>query len=94
MIKNSKLNPECDHRTLRTEKPQNDLIYLKETVTLTGCTRKTIYEKVCRREMPVVSVVPRLKFSRKQLKDWIERGCPTVPEMIAQDYLNYTKTEK
>lgn len=69
-------------------KNERDIIYLEEAAALTGYTHKTVYTKVSRREIPVVSVGRPLTFSRKQLREWIEQGRPTVGDMMAQAFIN------
>jgi predicted DNA-binding transcriptional regulator AlpA len=67
---------------------ERDIIYLKEATALTGYTDKTVYTKVCRREIPVISSGRPLTFSRKQLNEWMANGRPSIAEMIANDYTN------
>jgi excisionase family DNA binding protein len=73
---------------VKTEKEARDIIYLKEAALITGYTNKTIYTKVSRREIPIVSAGRPLTFSRMQLNDWMEKGRPSIAEMIADEYLN------
>lgn len=81
-IENSYLNQPSKQK----EKEPNDIIFIGEAVTLTGYKESTIYTKVCRREMPVISFGRPLTFSRKQLNEWMKSGRPTVAEMIADDF--------
>ncbi len=66
----------------------SDLIFIEEAARLTGYTQKTIYTKVCRREIPYVSSGRPLTFSRKKLTLWMANGRPPIAEMIAEDFLN------
>lgn len=79
---------------VREVKEEQDIIYLEEAKALTGYTDNTVYTKVSRREMPVVSSGRPLTFSRTQLKEWIAKGRPSVAEMIAEDYMNHKNQRK
>jgi predicted DNA-binding transcriptional regulator AlpA len=65
-----------------------DIIYVDQAVTLTGYTKKTIYTKVSRLEIPVVSFGRPLTFSRKELNQWIKKGRPSVAETKADKFMN------
>jgi excisionase family DNA binding protein len=78
----------------RNERDKPDIIYVDEVVALTGYTRKTIYTKVSRSEMPVISSGRPLTFSRKQLNEWMAKGRPSIAEMIADDYMNNKNQRK
>jgi predicted DNA-binding transcriptional regulator AlpA len=73
---------------VKTDKEVRDNIYLEEAALITGYTQKTIYTKVSRREIPIVSAGRPLTFSRIQLNEWIAKGRPSIAEMIADEYLN------
>lgn len=79
---------------VREVKEEKDIIYLEEAKTLTGYTDNTIYTKVSRREMPVISSGRPLTFSRKQLNEWMAKGRPSIAEMIAEDYMNHKNQRK
>jgi len=75
--------------TLKNEiKEEQDIIYLEEATALTGYTNNTVYTKVSRREIPVVSSGRPLTFSRKQLNEWMAKGRPSIAEMKADNYIN------
>ena len=74
--------------SVKTEKEARDIIYLEEAALITGYTLKTIYTKVSRREMPIISAGRPLTFSRMQLNDWMAKGRPSIADMIANEYLN------
>jgi len=89
------LNKSLDkEKTVALDKPPKptheirDNIYLEEAALITGYTQKTIYTKVSRREIPIVSAGRPLTFSRIQLNEWIAKGRPSIAEMIADEYLN------
>jgi len=68
----------------------NDIIFIDEAEALTGYKKSTIYSKVCRFEMPVISRRSPLTFSRKDIINWLKEGKPTVIDQEANDYLNRT----
>ena len=67
-----------------------DIIFVEEVQQLTGYKRSTIYSKVCRFEMPVISKRRPLTFSRKAILNWLKDGKPSVIEQEADDYLRKT----
>jgi predicted DNA-binding transcriptional regulator AlpA len=66
------------------EKP--DIIFIDEVRALTGLKRSTIYSKVSRYEIPVVSRRKPLTFSRMEILQWIKNGKPTVAATAASEY--------
>ena len=76
------------------QESKSDIIYLNEAAELTGYTIKTIYSKVCRKEMPVISTGRPLAFSREEILQWIIDGRPTVAEMIAKEVTNRKNKNK
>ncbi|TGV04817.1 helix-turn-helix transcriptional regulator [Flavivirga rizhaonensis] len=68
----------------------NDIIFIDEVKELTGYKKSTIYSKVCRFEMPVISKRRPLTFSRKEIINWLKEGKPTVIDQEANDYLRKT----
>ena len=74
----------------RKSKSNTDIIFMNEVVELTGYKVSTIYSKVCRFEMPVISRRTPLTFSRKDIIDWLKEGKPSVIDQEANDYLNKT----
>lgn len=54
----------------------NDLIYANEVLEITGYKMPTLYSKVSRSEIPVVSRRTPLTFSRKKINQWISNGRP------------------
>ena len=81
--------------TVKNEvKEERDIVYLEEAAAITGYTDKTIYTKVSRRELPVVSSGRPLTFSRTQLNEWISKGRPSIAEMIAEDFINHKNQRK
>jgi hypothetical protein len=61
--------------------PKSDIINVDEAAKLTGYLPKTLYSKVCRREIPRVSAGRPLIFSRKEIELWLKLGKPTIAEM-------------
>lgn len=68
----------------------NDIIFVDEVQKLTGYKKSTIYSKVCRFEMPVISKRRPLTFSRKDIMNWLKDGKPSVIDIEANDYLSKT----
>ena len=61
--------------------PKSDTMGVDETVGITRYSPKTLYSKVCRREIPRVSSGRPLIFSRKEIEQWMKLGKQTVAEM-------------
>jgi predicted DNA-binding transcriptional regulator AlpA len=61
--------------------PKSDTMGVDETAGITRYSPKTLYSKVCRREIPRVSSGRPLIFSRKEIEQWMKLGKPTVAEM-------------
>lgn len=68
-----------------------DIIYLKDAARLLGYTSKTMYSKISRGQLPVVSSGRPLTFSKKQLIDWMNQGRPFVAEMKANSFMDKNK---
>lgn len=77
-----------------SEEPKSDIIYLDEIMGLTGYKESTVYSKVCRKEMPVISTGRPLAFSREEILQWMKDGRPTVAEMIANEFTNRKNKKK
>jgi predicted DNA-binding transcriptional regulator AlpA len=77
-----------------SEGPKSDIIYLDEIMELTGYKESTVYSKVCRKEMPVISTGRPLAFSREEILQWMKDGRPTVAEMIANEFINRKNKKK
>ncbi len=74
--------------------PESDIIYLDEVIRLTGYKESTVYSKVCRKEIPVISTRRPLAFSRIEIVQWMKNGRPTVAEMIAIEFSNLKNKKK
>ena len=70
----------------KKETPLNDTLTLQEAASLTGFKPKSIYSKVCRLEMPALTRGRPLVFSRQELTKWMQKGRPSVVEMMAAEY--------
>ena len=68
------------------EKTQSDILYLEDLKELTGYKDSTVYSKVCRKEIPVISSGRPLSFSRAEITQWIKDGRPTIAEMKAKNW--------
>ena len=71
-------------------KSNSDIIFIDEVKELTGYKNSTIYSKVCRFELPVISKRRPLTFSRKDIINWLKEGKPSVIDQEANDYLSKT----
>jgi predicted DNA-binding transcriptional regulator AlpA len=76
------------------QQPKSDVIYLSEMMGLTGYKESTVYSKVCRKEIPVISNGRPLAFSREEILQWMKNGRPTVAEMIAIEFTNLKNKKK
>jgi len=68
-------------------KAENDIIFLDDVVRLTGYRKATIYTKICRFQIPVVSRRRPLTFSREAILQWMKDGKPSLIDTEADDYL-------
>ncbi|WP_438710724.1 helix-turn-helix domain-containing protein [Aquimarina muelleri] len=68
-------------------KPERDIIFVDEACQITGYSKPTLYSKICRYELPVLSRGKPLTFSRKILIQWIHDGKPSVMDPEIEDYL-------
>ena len=68
-------------------KSSSDIIFINEVKELTGYKKSTIYSKVCRFEIPVISKRRPLTFSRKDIINWLKEGKPNVIDQEANTYL-------
>jgi predicted DNA-binding transcriptional regulator AlpA len=76
------------------QEPKSDIIYLDEVIRLTGYKESTVYSKVCRKEIPVISTGRPLAFSREEILQWMKDGRPTVAEMLAIEFTNLKNKKK
>lgn len=76
------------------EKEPRDIIFIDEVMVLTGYKDSTIYSKVSRKEIPVVSYGRPLTFSKAEILTWMKSGKPTVAEMMAEELMNEQKNKK
>lgn len=57
---------------------EQDIIFIDQVCRLTGYTKPTLYSKVSRYEIPVLSRGKPLTFSKKAILNWIENGKPSA----------------
>ena len=79
------------HLNKQTEEPvkyDQDIIFMDDVLALTGYRKATLYSKVCRYEIPVISRRKPLTFSRKAIIQWLNDGKPNT---IDQEVDNYFK---
>ena len=68
-----------------------EVIYINEVINLTGLKKATIYTKVSKMEMPVLSRNRPLSFLRTDIVEWMENGRPNHLEVLATKHLNNIK---
>ncbi|KZS39734.1 hypothetical protein AWE51_08770 [Aquimarina aggregata] len=73
-------------------KVDRDIIFINEACELTGYSKPTMYSKISKYEIPVLSRGKPLTFSKKVLIDWIHNGKPSVGSAIEAE--NYLKPPK
>ena len=78
------------HKNSSSNSSSSDIIFIDEVKGLTGYKKSTIYSKVCRFEIPVISKRRPLTFSRKDIINWLKEGKPSVIDQEANDYLSKT----
>lgn len=76
------------------EKDPRDVIFIDEVIVLTGYKESTVYSKVCRKEIPVISYGRPLTFSKEEIIKWMKSGKPTVADMKAQIFINDQKKKR
>lgn len=69
------------------QRAEEDLIQISDVERMTGYSRSTIYTKVSRFEMPVVSRKKPLMFSRSEILQWMKDGKPSVAAKQADEYI-------
>lgn len=67
---------------------QQDVIFLEEALSITGYKKSTLYSKVCRFEIPVLSRRKPLTFSRKAILQWMKDGKPCSISQEANNHIN------
>jgi hypothetical protein len=71
------------------DKPvETDIVYIDEATIMMGYTKSTVYTKVSRKEIPVLSYGRPLTFSKKVLQNWMADGRPTLNEIKAKEFTN------
>ncbi len=80
----------------RKEEPkaesESDIIYIDDVTVLTSYKPSTIYSKVNRREIPIISNGRPLTFSKEEIVQWMKSGRPSVAEMKSkQIFSNLSK---
>lgn len=63
---------------------KSDIIFIDEAIKLTGYTKKTLYSKISRLHVPVLSRYRPLTFSRTALEEWIKAGKPNIIDVEAE----------
>ncbi|AUP81220.1 MerR family transcriptional regulator [Flavivirga eckloniae] len=76
-----------NQQTNSKEENKSDIIFIDEAADLTGYKKATLYSKVCRFEIPVLSRRKPLTFSRQAIIDWISNGKPSLIDEETDKYL-------
>ncbi|WP_281989942.1 helix-turn-helix domain-containing protein [Aquimarina aggregata] len=63
---------------LLPQKADRDIIFIDEACELTGYSKPTMYSKISKYELPVLSRGKPLTFSKQGLIQWIHQGKPNV----------------
>ena len=71
-----------------SQKENSDVIFMDEVMQLTGYKKATLYSKVCRYEIPVLSRRKPLTFSKQAILDWLNDGKPSLIDQEANNYLH------
>ncbi len=69
------------------EGKEKDIIFLEEAMEITGYKKPTMYSKICKYEIPVLSRRKPLTFSKKVLIQWIIDGKPNALDMEADQHI-------
>jgi hypothetical protein len=69
---------------------ESDIIFVDDVLTITGYQKATLYSKVCRFEIPVLSRRKPLTFSKAAILSWLKAGKPSVIEMEASQHIGNT----
>ncbi len=67
-----------NQRQLLPQKADRDIIFIDEACELTGYSKPTMYSKISKYELPVLSRGKPLTFSKQGLIQWIHQGKPNV----------------
>ena len=71
----------------KEDKESNDVMSIDDVSKITGYKLSTIYTKISRKEMPVLSNRRPLLFSKNAILKWINSGRPSESERIANEFI-------
>ncbi len=80
------------HQGMSKPESDRDIIFIDDACELVGYSKPTMYSKISRYEIPVLSRGKPLTFSKKALIRWIHDGKPGVADVL--EATNYLKTPK
>jgi predicted DNA-binding transcriptional regulator AlpA len=90
-IENS-INSHVHLTQVQEKKSLNDIIYIDDVSLLTGYKKNTVYTKVCRRQIPIISNGRPLTFSKEEIVQWMKSGRPSNAEMKSKQIIsNFNK---
>ena len=70
----------------KEDKESNDVLSIDDVSKITGYKLSTIYTKISRKEMPVLSSRSPLLFSKNAISEWMNSGRPSESERIANEF--------
>lgn len=73
------------------QKEEDDIIFMKDVMQITGYKKATVYTKISRFEIPVLSRKKPVTFSKKEIIKWIKEGKPST---LDKDWNNFINRQK
>lgn len=71
---------------------ESDIIFMHDVTILTGYKKNTVYTKVCRGQIPIISNGRPLTFSKEEIVQWMKPGRPSVAETKSKKFIaNFNK---
>jgi len=71
----------------KKDEASGDVMSIDEVSKMTGYKLSTIYTKISRKEIPVLSSRRPLLFSKNAILKWISSGRPSESERIASEFM-------
>lgn len=68
-------------------KQERDIIFIDDACEITGYSKPTMYFKISRYEIPVLSRGKPLTFSKKEIIEWIHQGKPNIMDKKVEEHL-------
>lgn len=80
-----------NQRELVPQTIERDIIFIDEACEITGYSKPTMYSKISKYEVPVLSRGKPLTFSKQGLIEWIHLGKPSVINQESEKFLKNTR---